>query len=107
MEMTLLIGLDAASYILTLLLVCIGLVIIFGMMNVINLAHGEFFLLGAYTVVLLQQYALPFAVILLAAFAFVALIGLIIKRSSSDAFTTVFLTQSSLHGAYLWRSSSW
>ena len=80
MEMTLLIGLDAASYILTLLLVCIGLVVIFGMMNVINLAHGEFFLLGAYTVVLLQQYALPFAVILVAAFAFVALIGLVIEE---------------------------
>ena len=80
MEMTLLIGLDAASYILTLLLVCIGLVVIFGMMNVINLAHGEFFLLGAYTVVLLQQYALPFAVILVVAFAFVALVGLIIEE---------------------------
>jgi branched-chain amino acid transport system permease protein/urea transport system permease protein len=80
MEMIALIGLDAASYILTLLLVCIGLVIIFGMMNVINLAHGEFFLLGAYTVVLLQQYDLPFPVILLAAFAFVALVGLIIEE---------------------------
>ena len=78
--MTLLIGLDAASYILTLLLVCIGLVIIFGMMNVINLAHGEFFLLGAYTVVLLQQYAVPFAVILVVAFVFVALVGLIIEE---------------------------
>ena len=28
-----------------------GLVIIFGLMNVINMAHGELFLLGAYTVV--------------------------------------------------------
>ncbi len=80
MEMTLLIGLDAASYILTLLLVCIGLVIIFGMMKVVNLAHGEFFLLGAYAVVLLQQYAVPFPVILVIAFAFVALVGLIIEE---------------------------
>lgn len=80
MDMILLIGLDAISYILILLLVCIGLVIIFGMMNVINLAHGEFFLLGAYAVVLLQQYALPFTVILLAAFAFVALVGLVIEE---------------------------
>lgn len=80
MEMIFLIGLDALSYILTLLLVCIGLVIIFGMMKVVNLAHGEFFLLGAYTVVLLQQYAIPFAVILLIAFVFVALVGLIIEE---------------------------
>lgn len=80
MDMILLIGLDAISYILILLLVCIGLVIIFGMMNVINLAHGEFFLLGAYTVVLLQQYALPFTVVLITAFVFVALVGLVIEE---------------------------
>ena len=80
MEMILLIGLNASSYILTLLLVCIGLVIIFGMMNVINLAHGEFFLLGAYTVVVMQQIGVPFAIILISAFIFVALVGLIIEQ---------------------------
>ena len=46
MDLFLSIGLDALSYVLTLLLVTLGLVIIYGMMNVINMAHGELFLLG-------------------------------------------------------------
>ncbi len=32
-------------------LISLGLAIIFGMMRVINLAHGEFLMLGGYTVV--------------------------------------------------------
>jgi branched-subunit amino acid ABC-type transport system permease component len=35
----------------SLLLISIGLAVIFGMMRVINLAHGEFIMLGGYTVV--------------------------------------------------------
>jgi branched-chain amino acid transport system permease protein/urea transport system permease protein len=37
----LIIGLDAANFMLALLLVALGLVIIFGLMNVINMAHGD------------------------------------------------------------------
>ena len=46
--------LDASNYILVIMLVAMGLVIIFGLMNVINMAHGELFLLGAYTVVTVE-----------------------------------------------------
>src|SRR5580704_15936254 len=35
----------------SLILISIGLAVIFGMMRVINLAHGEFIMLGGYTVV--------------------------------------------------------
>jgi branched-chain amino acid transport system permease protein/urea transport system permease protein len=73
------IGLDALCYILTLLLVSIGLVIIFGMMNVVNMAHGEFFLLGAYTVVVLQRVGGPFWLAMITAFAAVALVGLLVE----------------------------
>lgn len=45
---TILNGLSLAS---VLALVAIGLAIIFGLMKVINLAHGEMFILGSYTVV--------------------------------------------------------
>ncbi len=38
----------AASYIA---LVAVGLVLIFGVMGVINFAHGELFMVGAYVVV--------------------------------------------------------
>ena len=39
------------------LLIALGLALSFGLMNVINLAHGEFIMLGAYTVYALQQVA--------------------------------------------------
>jgi branched-chain amino acid transport system permease protein/urea transport system permease protein len=44
--------LSALSLISILALVSIGMAIIFGMMNVINLAHGEFLTIGAYTAAL-------------------------------------------------------
>ncbi len=50
--------LHSFNYILILILVAMGLVIIFGLMRVINMAHGEFFLLGAYTVVLTDMAGL-------------------------------------------------
>ncbi|HEX2090024.1 MAG TPA: urea ABC transporter permease subunit UrtB [Actinomycetota bacterium] len=46
-------GLSLAS---VLALVAIGLAVIFGLMRVINLAHGEMFILGAYSVVALHQW---------------------------------------------------
>ncbi len=38
--------LDAANYTLILMLVALGLAIVFGLMNVINMAHGEFMMSG-------------------------------------------------------------
>ena len=35
--------------------VALGLTIIFGVMRVINMAHGEFFMLGAYTMVVVTS----------------------------------------------------
>lgn len=80
MDIVFIIGLDAVGYILTLLLVSIGLVIIFGMMNVINMAHGEFFLLGAYSVVVVQSWGGPFWLALLTALVAVAIVGLIVEE---------------------------
>ncbi len=39
--------LSAMNFVLVLIMVAMGLMIIFGLMNVINMAHGEFFLFGA------------------------------------------------------------
>jgi urea transport system permease protein len=47
------VGLSIASI---LLLIALGLAIIYGTMGVINLAHGEFVMLGAYAVWFLQTY---------------------------------------------------
>jgi len=80
MAAVLLIALDAANFTLALLLVTLGLVIIFGLMNVINMAHGELFLLGAYTVVLVQRRGGSFWVALLLAPLALAVAGLLIEE---------------------------
>ncbi len=71
--------LNGLNYILVLILVAMGLVIIFGLMNVINMAHGEFFLLGAYTVVLTSKMGLGFWVGFIFAPILVGLLGAILE----------------------------
>lgn len=71
--------LDSASFFLVLLLVALGLVIIFGLMNVINMAHGEFFLIGAYTAVALTQTGLSFWWALALAPCVLAVLGWVIE----------------------------
>jgi len=73
-------GLDAANFMLALLLVSLGLVIVFGLMNVINMAHGEFFLLGAYTVVVVQGAGGSFWVAFFAAPLVLAAVGLLVEE---------------------------
>ena len=52
MALYLIVALDVLNGISLLFLLCLGLAIIFGMMKIINLAHGEFIMLGAYATVI-------------------------------------------------------
>jgi branched-chain amino acid transport system permease protein/urea transport system permease protein len=73
---------NGASLAAVLILISLGLAIIFGLRGVINLAHGEFFMLGAYTVWLTEQLGLPpfwFGFIL--APIVVGIVGWMIERS--------------------------
>ena len=69
-----------------LVLIAIGLAITFGVMGVINMAHGELMMLGAYTTYLVQM-AIPnhteisIVVAIPAAFLVAALTGILIERS--------------------------
>jgi len=74
------IGLDTLSFMLALLLVTLGLVVIFGIMNVINMAHGEFFLIGAYCVVLAERAGYAFWWALLLSPIVLATLGLAIEE---------------------------
>jgi urea ABC transporter permease protein UrtB len=47
--------LNAVTLISILMLVALGLAIIFGLMNVINMAHGEFVTIGAFTLAFVQR----------------------------------------------------
>jgi urea transport system permease protein len=64
-----------------LLLVALGLAIIYGSMGVINLAHGEFVMLGAYGSWFLQSmFGVPFLPCLVLVFLMVAAAGWLVER---------------------------
>ena len=70
-------ALYAAAY---LSLVAVGLVLIFGVMGVINFAHGELFMLGAYVVVALYTgLEMPYVVVAALALMFVGCVGLLME----------------------------
>jgi len=65
----------------SLVLIGAGLAIIFGMMKVINLAHGEFMMLGGYVTITSVNYGINiFLSILIITPATVGLIGLVVER---------------------------
>jgi len=73
-------GLEIVSGVATLALFTIGLAIVFGMMRVINLAHGEFLMLGAYTAITATHHGVNiFLSILIIAPLVVGFIGLIVE----------------------------
>jgi urea ABC transporter permease protein UrtB len=62
-----------------LLLSAIGLAVIFGMMGVINLAHGEFMMLGAYITTIAATQGVPLVLAILIAALGVAAFGAIVE----------------------------
>ena len=64
----------------TLILVALGLAIIFGMMGIINLAHGEFIMVGAYATAISYHAAVPLPVAMLIGGITTGVVGLIIER---------------------------
>jgi urea transport system permease protein len=83
-------GFSGLSLFSVLLLMALGLTIIFGQMGVINMAHGEFMALGAYTVYLCSEIVqnhcpglMPYYFIVAIGLAFIvsALFGLLVEWS--------------------------
>ncbi|MEU6712474.1 urea ABC transporter permease subunit UrtB [Nonomuraea sp. NPDC046802] len=65
-----------------LLLIALGLTFTFGQMGVINMAHGEFIMAGAYTAFLLGDLVLALPV----AFLIAGLMGLVLERAAIRHF---------------------
>lgn len=94
-------GLDALSLASIYFLAAIGLAITFGVMGVINMAHGEFIMIGAYTGYVVQQFipdytvslivALPLAFVVAAA-AGIALERLVIRHLMHRPLETLLAT---------------
>ena len=80
-----------------LLIATLGLAVVYGLMGVINLAHGEFIMVGAYSALTATQIGLPFLLAIPFAVAMTMLIGaivelLIIRKLYGRLFDTMLAT---------------
>ena len=82
-------GFNGLSTFCVLLLMALGLAIIFGQMGVINMAHGEFLTIGAYTTYLLSEVSQRWApwlkgsyflLAIVVAFVLAAALGLLVEQ---------------------------
>lgn len=71
-----------------LLLAALGLIIILGMIDIINLAHGELIMLGAYITVLAYRAGIPLPLCMLLSFVGVGVFGILLERLIIRRFYT-------------------
>jgi branched-chain amino acid transport system permease protein len=82
MDLTGLLAFNVLTGVATLVLITIGLGVIYGMMRIINLAHGEFMMLGAYTAVTASTAGVNIWVsMLILPPIVVGLVGLVLERT--------------------------
>lgn len=90
-------ALNATYEVLILVQVVLGLAVVMGLLNVLNIAHGEFVMIGSYTAFVVQQSALPYLLAVPIAMVICGLIGLVVERVlirplKYDAFETLLAT---------------
>ncbi|MBP0597277.1 branched-chain amino acid ABC transporter permease [Herbaspirillum sp. LeCh32-8] len=82
MDYVAVVSLEVLNAVAALLLASIGLAIVFGMMKVINLAHGEFIMMGGYAAIAASRFGVNIWVAtLVIAPLVVGLIGFIVERA--------------------------
>lgn len=72
--------LNIATTVSILMLIALGLAIVFGLMNILNMAHGELVTIGAFTVSLVQAHGGSFWLGVAAAMAVGAIAGFVLER---------------------------
>jgi branched-chain amino acid transport system permease protein len=81
MDYVAVISVEVVYAVASLVLISAGLAIVFGMMKVINLAHGEFMMMGGYATITAVNYGVNiFVAMLIVAPLVVGLIGLVVER---------------------------
>jgi len=81
MDLTIVVLIQVLYAVASLVIISSGLAVIFGMMKVINLAHGEFMMLGAYAVIVSIRFGINLwvAMFIIAPVA-VGLVGVVLER---------------------------
>jgi hypothetical protein len=81
-DLVALLAIQVLYAIASLALISVGLAIIFGMMRVINLAHGEFLMLGGYAAIVATSHGINIWIaMLVVAPVVVGIIGVIVERT--------------------------
>jgi branched-chain amino acid transport system permease protein len=73
-------SLNALSFAMLLFLLCAGLSLIFGLMNILNLAHGSFYLIGAYVALSVASWSNNFFLGLVAGALAAGAVGFVLQR---------------------------
>ncbi|MEW6139375.1 MAG: branched-chain amino acid ABC transporter permease [Thermodesulfobacteriota bacterium] len=80
MEFWIIQSLNAISFAMLLFLLCAGLSLIFGLMNILNLAHGSCYLIGAYVALSVIEWSDNFFLGLLAGSLVGGIVGFVLQR---------------------------
>jgi len=86
MESDIKLAFDILAFTSVMVLIVLGLGVIASMMGIFNFAHGEFVLLGAYTLYLFHERALPLWLGIVAAPLVLAFVGLVLERTVMRRF---------------------
>ena len=78
---TVTIFLNVAYEIITLFIIVLGLAIVFGLLRVMNLAHGEFIMVGAYAAYFCQDQGWPYITAIPLALAVAAALGYLVEAT--------------------------
>ena len=81
MEADIKLAFDILAFTSVMVLIVLGLGVIASMMGIFNFAHGEFVLLGAYTLFLFHERALPLWLGIVVAPFVLAILGFILERT--------------------------
>ena len=97
MDLILTNGMNLVYAVATLALIALGLAVVFGLLGVMNMAHGEFVMLGAFSVYVTQQAGLPMLAAVPLAIAVCGIVGYcvewsIIRHLYSRPFDTLLAT---------------